>query len=636
MQTPSPPTLQTSTAAARLYDAAAREGQYRALRAMAKVEIQYTQLGRVELVEGSTSLFASVAGLKKGDSPDELARQLAPILMASASDGLRVQSIDDRKLRSQGLESGGYDLFLEQTINGLPVIDATVNLRTSPSGEIVVISSRFVPALGVSRSPVLTLTAVQDIVARDLVVGGLAVKDSVNVDPAGELAYWTDAGKLERPVLVWVVHVSYRTPEGETASAAVSADATTGEVRSLLNDAFGMQRKVYSLNWRSDWNVAPWYLLWNESPPNFGDTYPLTMYNNVVKPRNLWAALGWNYEAVNLVAHWGESNNALFATKNGYSIIAGDDVALAVDTVAHEYGHGVYLNHAPPQASEWFSEWHAINEFYADLSAVFTDMADRSEQFADPATWQISPINGAPLRDLSFPKNPITYQAALQDYRDWYPKRSWCCNQSSVSHRNMTIYGHALYLLRHGGVHSRAGQRWSTGPFSFTGDTIPVITVPKISDNQMLKTIFVQALANMKLYNATMNGPNMKTYTANVASALWGPVIKTNVETAWKAVGIGHSCSAPPARPTYQLSPWYCKGKYDISWTQQSGVTYNAQVAPPLFSWDSYGQTITDGEVNSCQANVPSRSRFRMRACNGCGCSAWTVDDWLEYYNPCL
>jgi hypothetical protein len=199
----------------------------------------------------------------------------------------------------------------------------------------------------------------------------------------------------------------------------------------------------------------------------------------------------------------------------------------------------------------------------------------------------------------------------------------------------MTIFGHAFYLLRHGGVHRRAGQRWSSWPTSFAGDTIPTIPVTQISDNALLKQIFVQALANMRLYNVEMNGYNMKFFTADIANTLWGPVVKTNVETAWTAVGIGHTCSAPPPVPTYNLWPGFCRGMYDMDWTRQAGVTYHAQVVRDLYPWDSYGQTTTDGEVNSCHVDVPARSRWRMRACNGCGCSAWTVDEYLDYWNTC-
>ena len=136
MQTPSPPTLQTSAASARLYDLASREAQYDALRAMSKVDVQYEKAGRVQIVEGATGLFPAVRSLQPGDAPAQLLQQVGPLLMATSSDGLRVKSVEDRRLRSGGFERGGYDVFLEQTVNGLPVIDAPVNLRTTETGEL--------------------------------------------------------------------------------------------------------------------------------------------------------------------------------------------------------------------------------------------------------------------------------------------------------------------------------------------------------------------------------------------------------------------------------------------------------------------------------------------------------------------
>lgn len=636
MRSPSPPTLQTSVNSTRLYDMATRQAQYGALRAMPKVDIQYAEFGRVELIEGSTAMVASVARLQRGDHADVLMRQLAPILMATPADRLRVKSVEDRRVRSEGFELGGHDVFLEQTINGLPVIDASVNLRTNEAGEVVVVSSRFVPAAGVSRTPALSIGAVKEKVSRDLVAGGIATKGSVKLNMEGQLGYWTDEGKLDRPILVWILSVSYRSLDGEIQAATVSADATTGEVRSLLHDSFGMRRIVHTLNGEANY-TKPWTLLWDEFPPNHGNQHAVTMYNNVVKPRDFWASVGWNYETVNLVANWGVANNALYVTSGGiHSIISGNDLALDLDTVSHEYGHGVFLDRAPSRPAAWSAEWYAINEFYADVSAVFTDMAQRGGQYSDPHTWQIASLNGSPLRDLSFPKNPLVHQAAYQDYRDWYPKRSWCCNQSGVAHRNMTIFGHALYLLRHGGVHSRAGLPWSSYPFSFPGDTIPTIPITAISDTQLLKYIFVQGLANMRIYNAPVDGPHLKVYTSSVASSLDGPTLEANVSNAWRAVGIHHDCAVPPPPPAYVLLPEYCKGRYGMEWTQQPGVTYVAQVVPLQLPWDVYGQTVTDGEVSSCSVNLPATRKFRMRACNGCGCSAWTYDEYLHYYSPCL
>ena len=72
-----------------------------------------------------------------------------------------------------------------------------------------------------------------------------------------------------------------------------------------------------------------------------------------------------------------------------------------------------------------------------------------------------------------------------------------------------------------------------------------------------------------------------------------------------------------------------------MDWTQQAGVIYHSQVVPALYPWDTYGQTTTDGEVTSCKVNVPAPARWRLRACNGCGCSSWTAEEYLDYWNIC-
>lgn len=634
MRNPSAPTLQTSQVAARLHSQKARDAQHHALRAMPKVQVQYEGDGRVKFVEGSTAIVIAASRLQRSDRAEAFLRDLAPVLMATPADGLRVMDIEDRRTRSNGRELGGHDVFLEQTVHGLPVVDAGVNVRTNEAGEVIVISSRFVPGGAVSDSPAMSREAVKKRLLRDVVDGGIATKGSISFEDDGELAYFTDGGKLERPVLIWLFQASFRDRAGQSQLATLFADATTGALRGLRPDSFEMRRVVWSLLGSPVYG-DPWTLLWDEWPPNYGNPHAVTMYNNVPRVRDMWASLGWNYDTVNVVADWGDHNNALYATRGGvHSIIAGDNVALEPDTVAHEYGHGVFVERAP--SAPWFryADWYAINEFWADLSSVFTDLAQRGGQ--DTAdTWLISALNGYPLRDLSFPKSPLIYQPAYQDYRDFYPKRSFCCFPSVVSHRNMTIYGHALYLLKHGGVHSRAGQRWSTYVWPFQSDTIPVIPITP-TDTETLKQVFVQGLANMRLYGAPVDGPNLKAYTSWVASTLGGSTLATNVSNAWTAVGIGHGCSGPPAVPSYNFSSHYCRGRYDMDWPQEPGVTYHAQVAPIHYSLDVYGQTVTDGEVNQCNVNVPGRSFWRLRACNACGCSAWTPEEFLEFYRPCL
>jgi len=65
-------------------------------------------------------------------------------------------------------------------------------------------------------------------------------------------------------------------------------------------------------------------------------------------------------------------------------------------------------------------------------------------------------------------------------------------------------------------------------------------------------------------------------------------------------------------------------------------MTYHTQVAPSFYPFETYGSTVTDGQVSSCSVDLPATGRWRVRACNGCGCSAWTAAETLTYYSPCL
>ena len=66
-----------------------------------------------------------------------------------------------------------------------------------------------------------------------------------------------------------------------------------------------------------------------------------------------------------------------------------------------------------------------------------------------------------------------------------------------------------------------------------------------------------------------------------------------------------------------------------------SDDTFHAEVAPPAMSWD-FAPTVIDTSMNTCTQDVSGPTKIRMRACNACGCSGWTTDQWMQYYSPCL
>lgn len=623
------PALQDSAPATKAYDLAAREAQYRALAAMPRIDVTYGAFGRVRFVEGSTGLFIFEASrITQGDPADGVLHALGPILMRSKSERLQVGSMQDRALLG-----GGRDLFLDQSIDGIPVIDGGVNVRTNREGEVVAISSKFVPKGNVSRLPKLSLPETRQKLAASLVDGGLATQGSLAVAKDGVLAYWTDEGTQERPVLVWQIRATYLNPQNETESVMVSADAATGEVRHLSRESFGMNRQVWSLHDLT--NVVQaiegngLHYLFGEGAPNPAYPHAVTAYDNAEKAHRVWTPLGWQYDALAILVDWGVNDNAAYTRNtNGYPyLIFGDMLATDRDAVAHEYGHHIFRLRGPAEASSWWSEWGAMSEFFADVSSVMTDIQDAGVWSSN--TFDISHMN---VRDLSWPKNPLVYRASTSDYRDWYHNRRFCCSSASIRYSNTTIFGHALFLMMNGGTHAR------TGLPAGDGTLIPPLVVPGISISQVgaLHAALSLGVSNMKFWGAWPDGLSLRRYTTDAAHALGDPALANTIDTAWRAVGIEYRCTAPPPAPNVILFPHYCKGRYDISWNQQPGVTYHGQLAPPAYSWDIYAQTSVDGQVGSCSTNLPATSRFRMRACNACGCSGWTAEEWLQYYSPCL
>jgi hypothetical protein len=85
------PKLQASAEAARLYDLATREAQYRAVSAMPQVDVEYGAFGRIRKIEGHTGIFLpQTAQIQPGKRADELARRVQGLLMADARDTLVV------------------------------------------------------------------------------------------------------------------------------------------------------------------------------------------------------------------------------------------------------------------------------------------------------------------------------------------------------------------------------------------------------------------------------------------------------------------------------------------------------------------------------------------------------------------
>lgn len=181
-----------------------------------------------------------------------------------------------------------------------------------------------------------------------------------------------------------------------------------------------------------------------------------------------------------------------------------------------------------------------------------------------------------------------------------------------------------------GGYHSRAGSPALSGP-------IPFIDVP-IANWAQVRSVLHYGLYLVALNNERFDGPTYKQRTMRAANDLYpGTFMFTTVERAWTAVGIGSGCTSRPAVPVItDFGSFYCRGRYDITWQQLPGLKYHSETVLGSFANFDAATTTTDGAISSCSLDLPRHGHFRMRACNGCGCSDWTPTQYLPYYSPCL
>ena len=353
------PTLQLSASSARIYSLATREAQYQALWAMPAVELEYGPHGRVRKIEGHTGIFAANGKvLKRGDDVGALFDGLKPVLLANGAESLIV--------RHRGVAPiGGHYFMTDQFIDGIPVLDARVNFVVDLNGEITMVNSLFVPQAGVSRTPKLSSHAARTRLTHLFADPRIADEANVQAASGSSLAFWTNWGEEERPRLLWLFEVRF-SKDGERKHVRFGVDANTGDVPYSEQLTFGLNRTVYTHNYRSDTNLPTSAgLIGTEGNPPVGNSPALMIYQNVVNPINAWAGTSFAYDAVNLIANWGVPGDYGSATRvvSGSKYLFFNDARTDVDSVSHEYGHGLYIPHVPNvPASIYFiyDEWSGL------------------------------------------------------------------------------------------------------------------------------------------------------------------------------------------------------------------------------------------------------------------------------------
>lgn len=138
--------------------------QYEFLSALPNVWVDYAPTGVVRQIWGETGLVLPNAGrdLKVGDSAAEILNVLAPALLATGSESLRVTHINN-------MLSGDLVIKTEQFIRDIPVRYATVNLQVDPAtGTIELVRADFVPDRGLPGTPEVSAAEAVAILLKEL------------------------------------------------------------------------------------------------------------------------------------------------------------------------------------------------------------------------------------------------------------------------------------------------------------------------------------------------------------------------------------------------------------------------------------------------------------------------------------
>lgn len=238
------PQLQTTPDAARQYDLAQREAQYQKLLSIPDAVVEYGRFGRVRQLDGHSGIFLpDVSKLKTGDSAAAPLLKLKSILLAGGSESLVIREVVPAP-------KGAHYLFTNQTIDGIPVIDGRVNFILAPNGEVVMMSSLFVPRGNATLTPKLSLELAKAKLEQALSDTEVADAGTLEIASEGSLVFWGDEGKAEIPHLLWMIEASYA-KSGEPQVVRFGVDAASGEIRHSAQALFGLNRSVYTNAYRT-------------------------------------------------------------------------------------------------------------------------------------------------------------------------------------------------------------------------------------------------------------------------------------------------------------------------------------------------------------------------------------------------
>lgn len=631
-----PPVVRHVSDVALPVDAETLNRQYHALSSMPSVRVVYSALGPVRSVEGDTGMVLSSAtrSLNEGQAASEILSKFKDVLLAAGSETLEVRWNQMSSTRQHRFIS------MDQFINGIPVLYGGVSVRIEEgTGLVESLGATFLPDRGLPRQPKLSEADAAKRVAQYLVERGGAKPGSVETSTP-TLAYTGTHPDSTRGHLVWAVPARYRPASDDRFEDGIFwIDAVDGEY--VGRDALSKESlQVYTANnARPDpANFPAGLTLLFSHPGSSTDQIAMNAYNNMLDSLQGAEVVGsWlQFDPLSLVLHY-DSNltNATYNRRGGVDYIRfGDGSAAASigplgnsrDVVAHELGHGVARAMFDPFGGEPSdAQSGAIDEGFGDVIAAVVDTYKRPG-VAD-ATWTIGEIwTNDPTRGIRSMSNPKSMSASA---RDWFPARR-LGPDGVTRHTNSTIMSHAFKLLANpptGGFHARQGQPVGDG----FGGTIPSLFVPGLGHGKTWRIFF-----------DTFRDPSVRTFpdfikvkAAAVATAnrLYGAFEADAVDRAFRAVGVGHNCSAPPQSP--QLEAVDLCRRWMLQWSGVPGATsYHAQRNPAAWGWAN-PLTVADGSVNGCMQQVSTYTHARVRACNGCGCSDWSNIVYMWKWPQC-
>lgn len=399
------------------------------------------------------------------ESPEEAILSLYGIksLMGSKSPK------DELKWVSTNKDKYGTSFRFLQVYKGIPIYGTSIVVSTNADGYTAALQSSFVKDINISTTP--NLSKEEAVVKLE--------KLGLKVDRVDKLYVYMDG---ENPKLAWNIYavdgqeiynclvdanngeellrnlvISYESASGTTMGMGKSllGETKTFPVTYYMQDGnmtFVMKDgkrniSVYDMKGSqiTDINlgtqIKKWYNTWVQTE--------VSAYTNTMKAYDYYyehfGRRGFDNAGseIKVGAYWGEDYSCNLGEKLffGSGGTYNRNGAAAVDTVAHEYTHGV-IACTTGLVSYYWNEPGAINEGYADIFGEFIEGKNGAEWLHREDNTK----NARAIRNLSNPSEFHQPSKIGDSYYYDYVKKGSKDDRGGV-HKNNTIVSHACYLM---------------------------------------------------------------------------------------------------------------------------------------------------------------------------------------------